>query len=184
MRKSPIRHPVRGHTREGKTIGPYSRGSGKGSQRVSRVVGNHSVIRDRVNKVWSSLMNAESTSVPLRFVAPDSTLGEEYRGKEGSVFATHDPYRSQISVITWSGWSELTEDEMAHILSHELVELKTGEGAFNRRYGIKDTGPLWHISEKFDKVQLDVLKRAGYDWSTDKFRRIQETTLEKMYSES
>ena len=43
VRRSPIRHPVRGHTREGKTIGPYSRGSGKRPQKSRRVVG-HSVL--------------------------------------------------------------------------------------------------------------------------------------------
>lgn len=37
-RRSPIRHPVMTHTRNGKTIRSYHRGSGKSSQRSSKVV--------------------------------------------------------------------------------------------------------------------------------------------------
>jgi len=39
MRKSPHRHPVREHTREGKPVRDYERGNGVKRQRKSRVVG-------------------------------------------------------------------------------------------------------------------------------------------------
>ena len=43
MRKSPIHHSVRGHTREGKYIHEYERGSGVKRQRKSRVVGSKQI---------------------------------------------------------------------------------------------------------------------------------------------
>lgn len=45
MRKPPVRHPVREHTREGKHVRDYERGKGQKPQRSSRVVGK----RDHTN---------------------------------------------------------------------------------------------------------------------------------------
>ena len=44
MRRSPIHHPVREHTRNGKHIHEYERGSGVKRQRKSRVVGKKMII--------------------------------------------------------------------------------------------------------------------------------------------
>ncbi len=43
VRKSPIRHKVRSHIRGGKPIKSFERGSGKKSQRSSRVVGTRTI---------------------------------------------------------------------------------------------------------------------------------------------
>ena len=42
-RRSPVRHPVKSHTRNGKRIDSFSRGSGQKPRRSSRVVGDNNM---------------------------------------------------------------------------------------------------------------------------------------------
>ncbi len=58
-RKSPTRHTVRSHTREGMKVRSFKRGSGQKSQRSRKVVGNSSMLRD-LPKVGTMVSSQDS----------------------------------------------------------------------------------------------------------------------------
>ena len=102
MRKRPIRHTVREHTRKGKSVRDYERGNGVRKQRKSRVVGSvedkpiREQIKAKMEELASENRYRQMQYTALRKEFPDIPIKEFLETLETFHLTT-----AQLSVTNW-----------------------------------------------------------------------------------
>ncbi len=159
-RRSPIRHPVRGHTREGKPVEGYQRGKGTKPQGRSKVVGTDSRI------VVSA---GEDVSEDAWFKGM-VTIEKDYYGAH-----TH-PRKNDAWVIEWIRQMDDSivygDKEFGHQFVRDLQrfgtekfekEIRKQKGVdkpTSTRLNVKDLGDKWLIKEHdWKRFEFTIPKR-------------------------
>lgn len=140
-RKSPVRHRVRGHIREGKKVGTYQRGKGKKSQRSKkRKIVEHTSLPTEVERgyydIASDFYGYYSIDVPhfkIKFYPSRKELVDFVSHKEG----IYNPYIS--------GYADV-ETNTVHVLEGVLNGDKTIDSEEEYRRLTKFVHELGHMS--------------------------------------
>jgi hypothetical protein len=83
-------------------------------------------------------------------------------------------------------WNRLSDNTIIYALSHEIIEAKSTMPVYQMEHGIEPSevhSPFWHVTDKFNRLQLDIINAAGYNWTLKDLYKAQTESVEEMYRE-
>lgn len=162
-RKTPIRHKVRKHRREGKTIKSFERGSGKKYQRPRKVVGK-GVIRPKTYKNYRYFHGTPYVnfkSIMNKGIRPNEAgwtyLSEDFMSASafGDFMASHSHFVEPSPKIVTFAFDTIEYTEIGHVKGQPDLRVRTDK-------------PLRPIA--FVVLDRDIPNRE--DWFLEEFTEI------------